>query len=163
MTRVFVSLGSNIEPEQHIRRAISALRETFGGLRVSSVYRSAAVGFEGRDFLNLVVGFDTDRPVEAIALALRQIESLLGRVRGGPRFSSRTIDLDLLAYGDQVIERGPLRLPRDEITRYAFVLRPLAEIAGERVHPVLGRPYSLLAEELDVEPKDIEMIGSFRV
>lgn len=138
MTRAYVSLGSNIEPERNLRRALDALRARFGPLALSSVYRSRAVGFDGDDFLNLVAAFDSDEGPEAVAAALHAIEDAQGRDRQAPRFSSRTLDLDLLLYGDRVIERPGLRLPRAEIEEQAFVLLPLAELAPGLVHPVLG-------------------------
>jgi 2-amino-4-hydroxy-6-hydroxymethyldihydropteridine diphosphokinase len=138
--RVFVSVGSNIDKESNIRSAVAALRAKFGQLVISRVYESAAVGFDGRSFHNLVIGFDTDcAPVE-VAQILRGIEYQHGRTRHEERFASRTLDLDLLLYGDLISDKGGLQLPRDEITRYAFVLRPLADVAGDLLHPQLGVP-----------------------
>jgi len=136
--RVYVSVGSNVERKRHIRSCIRALREHFGALIVSTVYQTEAVGFVGNDFYNLVVGFDTGLDVQAVAARLRKIEDAHGRRRDVPRFSARTLDLDLLIYGDLVLREGGVQVPRDEITRYAFVLCPLAEVAGDGRHPVLG-------------------------
>ena len=136
--RVYVSVGSNVERKRHIRSCISALREHFGDLTVSTVYQTEPVGFVGNDFYNLVVGFDTGLDVQAVAARLRQIEDAHGRRRDVPKFSARTLDLDLLVYGDLVLREGGVQVPRDEITRYAFVLCPLAEVAGDEHHPVLG-------------------------
>ncbi|HEX7030485.1 MAG TPA: 2-amino-4-hydroxy-6-hydroxymethyldihydropteridine diphosphokinase [Gammaproteobacteria bacterium] len=138
MPKVYVSIGSNVEPERHVRYALGALRERFGELDVSPVYRTAAVGFEGDDFLNLAVGFATDEAVEAVDAALDAIEASAGRDRDAARFAPRTLDLDLLLYGDAVIDAGGIRVPRKEITRYAFMLRPLADIAGDFRHPQTG-------------------------
>ena len=151
MARVYLSLGSNIERERHIRAGIEELRARFGPLQLSSVYESKAVGFEGDNFFNLVVALDTDEPVQAVNRSLHEIEDRHGRVRQGPRFSSRTLDIDLLLYGDLVIREEGLVLPRDEITRNAFVLRPLAEIAPELEHPLLKRTYRALWEAFDQE------------
>jgi 2-amino-4-hydroxy-6-hydroxymethyldihydropteridine diphosphokinase len=138
--RAYVSVGSNIDKESNIRSAVAALRAKFGQLVISSVYESAAIGFAGRSFHNLVIGFDTDYvPVEVVQI-LRRIEHQHGRTRHEKRFASRTLDLDLLLYGDLILDEGGLQLPRDEITRYAFVLRPLAEVAGDLLHPQLGVP-----------------------
>ena len=139
MPRVYVSLGSNIEPARHVRAALEALNQRFGEQLLSPVYESVAVGFEGDNFLNLVSAFDTDEDVHAVAAGLNDIETRLGRVRSGPRFSARTVDLDLLLYDDLVLEEPGLVLPRPEILHNAFVLRPLADIAPSLRHPTDGR------------------------
>jgi 2-amino-4-hydroxy-6-hydroxymethyldihydropteridine diphosphokinase len=148
MARVYVSIGSNVVPEQHVRSCLRALREHFGPLLISTVYRSKAVGFTGNDFLNLVVGFDTGMDARSVVACLGEIEAAHGRRRGGPKFSDRILDLDLLLYDDLVLEEEGLQIPRDEITRYAFVLRPLAELAGEQYHPTQGKTFAELWEAL---------------
>lgn len=138
MARAYLSLGSNIEPERHLRRALSELRAEFGELIVSPVYRTAAVGFDGPDFLNLAVGLDTDRDPLTLDRWLHALEDRHGRRRDVARFSDRTLDIDIVLYGDRV-QHGPghLDIPRKEINE-AFVLKPLADIAPEVVHPVTG-------------------------
>jgi 2-amino-4-hydroxy-6-hydroxymethyldihydropteridine diphosphokinase len=144
MPRVYVSIGSNIAPEANIRSAVSRLRRRYGRLAVSTVYESRPVGFDGNNFYNLVVGFDTDEDLSAITGYLRTLEAEHGRVRDGNRFSSRPLDLDVLLYGDTVMQRPSLRLPRSEILEYAFVLGPLAELAPTERHPMTGETYEAL-------------------
>jgi 2-amino-4-hydroxy-6-hydroxymethyldihydropteridine diphosphokinase len=138
VVRVYVSIGSNIEREPNIRVAVRALGERFGALTLSRVYESRPIGFEGENFYNLVAAFDTDLSPETVIANLHDIERQLGRERGASRFSSRTIDLDLLLYGDLVRRDAELRVPRPEITEYACVLRPLAELAPGLIHPETG-------------------------
>ncbi|MBI1195783.1 MAG: 2-amino-4-hydroxy-6-hydroxymethyldihydropteridine diphosphokinase [Gammaproteobacteria bacterium] len=144
---VFVSIGSNIDRTRNVRRAVSALKARFGTLCLSPVYETAAVGFAGDDFYNLVAGFETREDVHHVADALREIETACGRERGAQRFAPRTMDIDLLLYGDLILNERGLNLPRDEIMRYAFVLAPLANIAGQLRHPLDGRTYEALWDE----------------
>jgi len=144
MPWVWVSIGSNIERERHVRSAVEALRAQFGELVVSPVYETPAEGFEGDPFYNLVAGFHTELAPGELHAALRDIENRNGRVRGAEKFSARTLDIDALTYGNARTEEGGKPLPRDEIERYAFVLKPLADVAPEEVHPVSGMTYSEL-------------------
>lgn len=139
--RVYVGIGSNVERERRIRQAVEALRENFGDVELSPVYDSAAVGFDGSDFLNLVAGLDTDLDVAAVAAIFRQIEDRLGRDRSLPKFASRPIDLDILTYDEMILDIPGIRIPRPEILENAFVLRPLQDIAPDTLHPETGRSY----------------------
>lgn len=149
MTRVYLSLGSNIDRDHHISAALDALADRFGELQLSRVYESEAVGFEGDCFYNLIVGIDTELGVGALTTALRAIEDGNGRRRDGPRFGARTLDIDILAHGQSVgiIEGTPL--PRPEILAHAFVLRPLADIAADDEHPVTHQTYGQLWANFD--------------
>lgn len=139
MTRAWISAGSNVDPELNIRRAIEQLRARFGELVLSPLYQTRAEGFEGDDFLNLVVGVDTELPPEEVRGQLCRIEDRQGRVRQQNKFAPRTLDLDLLTWGDLV--DSAQNLPRDEILRYAFVLKPLADVAPLERHPLTGQTY----------------------
>ncbi len=149
MTRGYISIGSNINKDEHIPASLRALEQTFGKLAVSSVYESEAVGFTGDVFYNLVVGFDSDLEVKAVAKQLRQIELDNGRTRDSRKFAARTLDLDLVLYGDLIVNDGRLQIPRDEIVHYAFVLEPLAEIAPTLKHPISQLSYAELWDKFD--------------
>ncbi|NIP73669.1 MAG: 2-amino-4-hydroxy-6-hydroxymethyldihydropteridine diphosphokinase [Gammaproteobacteria bacterium] len=159
MARVYVSVGSNIDRARNVRACLAALRERFGELIVSTIYETGAVGFDGDDFYNLVVGFDTGQDVHAVARILRAIEDRQKRERGAGRFTPRTLDLDLLLYDDLVLHGDGLQLPRGEVTRYAFVLRPLAEVAGDRVHPTRGRTIGELWQAFDASGERLEPVA----
>jgi 2-amino-4-hydroxy-6-hydroxymethyldihydropteridine diphosphokinase len=140
VARVYVSIGSNIDRVHKIDLALRLLGETYGHLVQSSVFESTAVGFESASFYNLVVGFDTESSPLEVQNRLHEIEDASGRERA-ETLTARTLDLDLLLYDDLVTELGRLKLPRADITRYAFVLYPLAEIAPAERHPVSGERY----------------------
>jgi 2-amino-4-hydroxy-6-hydroxymethyldihydropteridine diphosphokinase len=149
MTTGYISIGSNINKETNIPASLKCLRDLFGNLLVSSIYESEAEGFVGDKFHNLIVGFKSTLSAKEVAKLLRQIELDNGRNRDAPKFSPRTLDLDLILYGDQVIHDGRLCIPRDEIERYAFVLEPLAEIAPDEKHPISKQTYRQLWEKFD--------------
>lgn len=149
MVTVYLSLGSNIDRAHNIRSGLQRLQEEFGELRLSPVYESEAVGFDGSPFFNLVASIETDLPVAALAARLREIERAHGRVRGEKKFASRTLDIDILTYGDARGDVDGVQLPRDEILKHAFVLRPLADLAPQARHPVLNRRYLDLLADTD--------------
>lgn len=149
MARVFVSIGSNVNPVSHVEGALASLEARFGPLTLSPVYESRAVGFDGGNFLNLVAAFDSDEPAAAVRQALREVEDAAGRRRDGARFTDRTLDLDLLLYGSEVLNEPGLELPRPEILHHAFVLRPLADIAPDMVCPGVGRTFGELWQAFD--------------
>jgi 2-amino-4-hydroxy-6-hydroxymethyldihydropteridine diphosphokinase len=132
---VYVGIGSNIDRENSIRGAVRELTAHYGTLTLSPVYESKALGFDGENFYNLVAGFGSTESIERVKQTLSRIESQFGRVRQGRGFDARTLDLDLLLYGDTVRHDGQVDLPHPDIRRYAFVLRPLADIAPELRHP----------------------------
>lgn len=148
MPEVFVAAGSNVEPAAKLRLAVDLLREHFGPLKVSRAYRNAAVGFAGDDFINLVVGFTTEDGLEDTVKALQTIEERCGRPRSAPKFAPRTMDLDLLLYGDVVRDHG-MALPRPDLLRRAYMLGPMAEVAPDRRHPVLGKTFAELWQAFD--------------
>jgi len=158
MAWVYISLGSNIDREALTRAGVCALQKQYGDLLLSSVYESEAVGFDGENFYNMVIALQTTDDVHMVAQTLHQIEDEHGRERNGPRFSSRTLDLDLLLYDDLIINEEKLQIPRDEILQRAFVLWPMAEVAAERVHPLARKTYGELWDEFDKEKEKLEPI-----
>ena len=155
MARVYVSIGSNIDKEKNIASSVCALQEHFGELDISNVYETKAVGFKGDDFHNLVVGFDTDEAPLEISQVLKQIETDHDRTRGKEKFESRTLDLDQLLYGDLVMQMEGVNVPHPDIMRYNFVLKPLAELAGNVEHPEEEKTMNELWEEFE-EKGEIE-------
>jgi 2-amino-4-hydroxy-6-hydroxymethyldihydropteridine diphosphokinase len=155
MASVYVSIGSNINREENIRSGLRSLRQAFGDLRLSSIYDSEAVGFDGAAFYNLAAGFDTALDVHAVVACLRDIEDAHQRRRDGPRFSSRTLDIDLLLYDDMVLDDPTLKLPRAEILHNAFVLAPLAEIAPTLRHPEVDLTYAELWQRFDQDSQQL--------
>lgn len=145
----YISIGSNIDKEKNIPASLEALKAQFGNLIISSIYESEPVGFTGDPFYNLVVGFDSNLDVNEVFQILKQIELDNGRNRDCKKFSARTLDLDLLLYGDLILTEDRTQLPRHEIEHYAFVLEPLAEIAGHLRHPVSGERYAKMWEQFD--------------
>jgi 2-amino-4-hydroxy-6-hydroxymethyldihydropteridine diphosphokinase len=161
MARVYLSLGSNLEPRKHLAAALAALRERFGNIRVSPAYRSQSVGFDGADFVSLAVGLDTDLPPEALNAWLHALEDRQGRRRDVPRYSDRTLDVDIVFYDDRVIDGpGHLQIPRKEL-QHAFVLRPIADIAPDFRHPVSGSSMAELwaAFPQQREPLQVESLA----
>jgi len=139
MAKVYLGLGSNINPEENLRYGIRELGAQFGTLELSNVYRNASVGFDGDDFMNLVAGLETDASPAQLHAMLKEIDGLVGRKRGESRYAPRTLDIDLLLYDDRVLDEPPVQIPRSDILNYSFVLGPLAEIAPELRHPETGK------------------------
>lgn len=134
MARVYLSLGSNVDPERHLAAALADLGRRFGTLDLSATYRSRAVGFAGGDFLNSVAAFTCDLSRAALRAQLRALEDAEGRDRTLPRYADRTLDLDIALWCEA--GRCASDLAREEFER-AYVLAPLAELA-----PALREPFT---------------------
>ncbi|KID54825.1 phosphokinase [Pseudoalteromonas luteoviolacea] len=143
MAEIYISIGSNVDRERHFKNGLTALIEYFPDYQHSNVYESEPVGFNGRNFFNSVFAASTDMSVEAVCKLLKRIERDNGRTHGDKKFSPRTLDLDLLLYDDLVCEQ-PAQLPRDEITKNAFVLLPLSEVGGHVTLPTTGETISAI-------------------
>lgn len=158
MADVYLSLGSNAAPKENLKLAIDELQKHYGELQISAVYRSAAVGFDGADFLNLVVGLRSEDAPLAICNEIERIHNLAGRDRGSDKWESRRLDIDLLLYNDLVRDERPVRVPREDVLRYSFVLRPLVELAPDLVHPVTGRTLLGHWQEFDAASHPLEPV-----
>lgn len=145
LVQVYLSIGSNIDRENNIRSCMTRLRQDYPDIIFSTIYETPAVGFDGDPFLNLAAGMQTSLSPQDIDRYLKRIEDEHKRSRSAKKFSSRTLDIDLLLY-DQLDLHPEMDVPREEITRYAFVLFPLAEIAADIIHPTLNKRISELAE-----------------
>ena len=138
MTEIYISIGSNINRQRNIQRAVSSLVANFSNIKCSSVYESEAVGFDGDAFYNLVVKTNSTESLETVLQTLKKIELECGRNNSSEKkYAPRTIDLDLLLFGNEIFHNEHIDIPRKDITEYAFVLLPLSELAPELKHPEL--------------------------
>ena len=159
MATIYLGLGSNIEAEKNLGRAVREVRRLYGELDVSAVYRSKSVGFVGDDFLNLVVCLWSEETPLEICEQIERLHNLSGRVRSGEKWVSRPLDIDLLLYNDRVIDEPPVRVPRSDILEYGFVLRPMSELAPDLPHPVTGKTMLEHWREFDPERHPLELVG----
>jgi 2-amino-4-hydroxy-6-hydroxymethyldihydropteridine diphosphokinase len=157
MADVYVAVGGNVEPLKYLDRALTLLEQDFGALRISPAYRNPAVGFKGADFINLVVGFATSLSAADVRERLRSIETACDRPRDAPKWAPRTMDLDLLMYGEEVSDTPGLMLPRPDLVRRAYMLKPLADIAPDLVHPALGKTMAELWEAFGPDHELVEL------
>ncbi len=151
MAFVFVGLGSNIDPQRHLRLAFAALGEQFLHLQLSPVYQCRSIGFNGDDFVNLVASFETSQSVAGLQRSLKNLEAASGRTGRETKWSGRTLDIDILTYDDLAGVIDGVELPRDEILKHAHVLKPLADLAPDRLHPVERESYLSLWQRFSGE------------
>jgi 2-amino-4-hydroxy-6-hydroxymethyldihydropteridine diphosphokinase len=149
MTNVHVAAGSNIEPEKNLARACREIAHTWPGAVFSHAYRNRAVGFDGPDFINLVLGFESDEPIGSVLARLRDIEVLCGRPRNSPKWASRAMDLDVLLFGSLVEKTDDYTVPRPDLLKRPYMLGPMAEIAPSVIHPTAGKTIGELWREFD--------------
>jgi 2-amino-4-hydroxy-6-hydroxymethyldihydropteridine diphosphokinase len=160
---VYVGAGSNVAPERNLARAVSELAREFSGARFSPWYRNRAVGFEGEDFINLVAAFATDLPLHTVLTKLHAIEALCGRERHAPRWAPRSMDLDVLLYGDLVCDEPGLKVPRPDLLKRAYMLGPLAALAPEVVHPTTQLTIGELWRRFDRAGHPLEPVPAARL
>lgn len=159
MARVYLGLGSNIRPEDNLRLGVRELGWRYGELVRSPVYRSTPLGFAGDDFLNMVIGLESDDAPADIHQQIEIIHDRAGRQRGSDRYTSRPLDIDLLLYDDLIVEHPRFRLPRSDVLKHSFVLRPLAEVEPELLHPETGRTMREHWQEFDVSCHPLEPVS----
>ena len=143
MNEAFVSIGSNIEAESNMILVKSYLDELFD-VTYSSTYKTPAEGFEGKEFLNVVCKFHTEKLALDVRDILKSIEKDMGRTKDQKGMSNRIIDLDLILYGDKQMNEKGLEIPSDDIEKYMFVLEPLVEIAPYNIHPILQKTFQFM-------------------
>lgn len=141
---VYLGLGSNVQPEQNIAAGIAALEATMGEIQLSPAYRTRSVGFDGEDFINLAAHCSTDMQPLELKAWLNDLENQHGRARDVPKFSDRTLDIDILLVDDLWVRLPGLEIPRPEIESFAHVLRPLADLAPDFVYPSSGQTLSAM-------------------
>ena len=150
LNRVYISLGSNIEPERNIGEAIRLLASRCALLAVSPIYQTEPVGKTDQpDFLNAAALIETDLgPAALKAQVLQEIERILGRVRSTDKNAPRTIDLDITLFNDQVLDIGQRHIPDPDLLRYPHVAVPLSDLAPTYVHPETGQTLKEIAHSM---------------
>jgi len=148
VTKALVSIGSNIDRDLHIQAAVKALRALDPHCRFSRIFEAEPVGFEGPNFYNLIAELDTALDLQTFWQTIRDIESRYGRQRDDVKYRDRTLDIDLLTFGDQCQSSGPA-LPRNDIYKFAFTLWPLAELCPDQAIPGDGRTFAQLWQQFD--------------
>jgi 2-amino-4-hydroxy-6-hydroxymethyldihydropteridine diphosphokinase len=159
MATIYISLGTNVEREKNVKQGLVALEKAFGSLILSSLFESQAIGFNGKAFFNMVIAAETNKSVIEVASNLRTIEFAYGRNLDAKKFSPRNLDLDLLLYDDLIIEQ-PAQLPRDEITKNAFVLWPLSQVAPDLLHPILKESYQTLWQNYNKASQTLHIVAN---
>ena len=148
--KVYLSLGSNLGNRyQTLQKAIFSIQKRCGEvLAVSSVYENPAVGFKGADFLNACICIETELPPLDLLHTLLQVEQDFGRERSNTQgYRSRTLDIDIIFYGNEVINTNDLVIPHPNMDSRNFVLKPLADIAPQYYHPVINKDIRNLLQQ----------------
>ena len=154
---IYVGIGSNVDRESNLNLGIDALRRQFGQLLISPVYSCPAIGFDGDDFYNAAIAFESALSASEVNTVLRKIEDSAGRDRSTPKFSARSLDIDLLLYGDAVIDSDGMKIPRADVLKYDFVLKPLVDIAPEFNYPGTTTSLAGLWEGFDKSDSQLKL------
>ena len=142
---VYVGIGSNINQISNIKQCIKAFNSRFTNIELSPTYESSSMGFDGPNFYNLVACFNTDLEIDKLKETLKKIEKENGRSFGEAKFSSRTLDIDILYYDDLIDEK--MNIPRCEIIKFDFVLRPLYDLSPAHIHPLTRKTHYRMINE----------------
>ena len=161
MSTAWLGLGSNVNAENHIRAGIKELEEKFENVSLSPVYASTSVGFDGDDFINLVARVETDMHPLALRQYLRNFEDQHGRKRDVPKFSDRSLDIDILLYDDLVLHSPKLQIPRAEILKFSHVLKPLADMEPDLVHPTELRSMLEIWKSSGLDDSSLSLLKGF--
>ncbi len=151
--QVYIGMGSQLAREHNIRHGLARVQTCYSGVEYSPVYQSRPIGIDGDDFFNLVARFETAQSVAEVAAQLHDIELEFGTKQAG---TDRLLDIDLLLYGDLISPQ--YQLPRADIIKYAFVLKPLADLAPALVHPVKGQTIGQLWANFGADQQQIKQI-----
>ena len=146
MTQAYISIGSNIEAKKNIAKVKKKLNQLFI-CTFSDNFYTEAEGFEGKDFINLVAGFETSLDAVKLTQTLKTLEKKMGRESNQKGMHDRVIDLDLILLGGLIAQDQGINLPSNDIENYLFVLEPLAQIAKEHLHPVFNISFEEMLKE----------------
>ena len=162
MVKVYLSLGSNVQPVRNLRLGVRELSRRYAPLQLSPVYRNQAVGFVGAEFLNLAACCEVDTDLASLNGEIERIHELAGRRRGRNRNADRSLDIDVLLYGREVLTTAGVTLPRPDILKYSFVLKPLADVAPAETHPQTGLSFAehwaaWRGDDHELTPVDVDL------
>ena len=157
--RIFVGIGSNIDREKNIKSCVSILKDVYGDMMISPVYETESMGFDGPNFYNLVSCFETNQSVYELKNTLNEIENDHGRHFNETKFSSRTLDIDILYYDDLVLSDDKIQIPRKEICEYDFVLKPLVDLVPDFIHPTHNMSHKDMMNNIKIKKQIISTIN----
>ncbi|MGR5238015.1 2-amino-4-hydroxy-6-hydroxymethyldihydropteridine diphosphokinase [Vibrio alfacsensis] len=138
MIKAYIGVGTNIDREQHAYAAYQELLQLGTDLHVSPIYECEPIGFSSQNFYNFVISFYTELSLEALSHYLREIEFKWGREENAQKYQDRTLDLDIVLFGECISQQKP-ELPRSDIFKYPFVTKPLYDLEPYLVIPGDGR------------------------
>lgn len=157
----FLGIGSNTNRIANIKSCINYLQSAYHEIEVSPIYQSPAYGFAGHDFYNLAVKIKSVFSPHELKLWLQNLEDIHGRDRSKPRYSNRTLDIDLLLCNDLILDDGLIQIPRAEILQRKYVLKPLQDLAPDLIHPVAQKRLADLWQALQQsDQSELELLIS---